>query len=79
MKPATIEEECQRSLINNRLETLSEEIADLRYIIVVKANDTNRAGMHVLPVIAERLDEIEAELQRHWQTAIRIGVTTTER
>jgi hypothetical protein len=79
MKPATIEEECQRSLINNRLETLSEEIDDLRDIIVLKANDTSRAGEHVLPVIAERLDEIEAELKRHWQTAIRVGVTTTER
>lgn len=79
MKPATIEEECQRSLINNRLETLSEEIADLRDILVVKANDTSRASDHILPAIAGRLDEIEAELQRHWQTAIRIGVTTTER
>ncbi|MBK7494488.1 MAG: hypothetical protein IPI28_03390 [Candidatus Omnitrophica bacterium] len=79
MKPATIEEECQRSLINNRLETLSEEIADLRDIIVLKANDTSRASDHILPAIAGRLDEIEAELQRHWQTAIRIGVTTTER
>ncbi len=77
MKPATIEEECQRSLINNRLETLSEEIADLRDII--KASDTSRASDHILLAIAGRLDEIEAELQRHWQTAIRIGVTTTER
>lgn len=79
MKPATIEEECQRSLIHNRLETLSEEIADLRDIISINTNDTSRASDHILPVIAERLDEIEAELQRHWQTAIRIGVTTTER
>jgi hypothetical protein len=79
MKPATIEEECQRSLINNRLETLSEEIADLRDIIVLKANDTSRPSDHIIPAIAGRLDEIEAELNRHWQTAIRTGVTTTER
>lgn len=79
MKPTTIEQECQRSLIHNRLTTLSEEIADLRDIIVLKANDTSRASDHILPAIAGRLDEIEAELQRHWQTAIRVGVTTTER
>ena len=79
MKTTTIEEECQRSLIYNRLETLSEEIADLRDIVSIKANDTSRPRDRILPAIAERLDEIEAELQRHWQTAIRIGVTTTER
>jgi hypothetical protein len=66
MKPATIEEECQRSLIYNRLQTLSEEIADLREIISIKANDVSRSSKHILPAIAGRLDEIEAELHRHW-------------
>ncbi len=33
---------------------------------------------HILPSIVGRLDEIEVELHKHWQTAIRTGATTTE-
>jgi hypothetical protein len=66
-------------LNHNRLESLSKEIADLRDIITIKVNNTSRPSDHILPVIAERLDEIEADLHRHWQTAIRIGMPISEK